>query len=61
MVYMLFAFLAGGFVIGLLAERTNQMDLVLAAVMTLSIDMLSTQGGVLQDMFLFSVAFQEGG
>ena len=59
-VYTLVAFLAGGFVIGLMAERIEIVEPVVATVLTLAIDVLTTLAGGLSGMFLFSYAFRQG-
>ena len=59
-VYTLVAFLAGGFVIGLMAERIEIVEPVAATVVTLAIDLLTTLAGGLSGMFLFSLAFRQG-
>jgi len=59
-VYTLVAFLAGGFVIGLMAERIEIVEPVVATVLTLAIDVLTTLAGGLSGMFLFSFAFRQG-
>ena len=55
----LIAFLAGGFVIGLMAERIRIIEPALATVVTLLIDLLAARTGWLQGMFLFSLAVTE--
>jgi hypothetical protein len=55
---MLAAFLIGGFVIGLMAERILLIEPTLAAVGALLIDMLLTKTGVLKEMFLSSIALE---
>jgi hypothetical protein len=59
-VYTLVAFLAGGFVIGLMAERIEIVEPVAATVVTLAIDLLTTLAGGLSGMFLFSFAVRQG-
>jgi hypothetical protein len=59
-VYTLVAFLAGGFVIGLMAERIEVVEPVVATVVTLAIDVLTTFAGGLSGMFLFSFAVRQG-
>lgn len=59
-VYTLVAFLAGGFVIGLMAERIEIVEPVIATVLTLAIDVLTTQAGGLSGVFLFSFAIGQG-
>jgi hypothetical protein len=59
-VYTLVAFMAGGFVIGLMAERIAIVELAIAAVVTLTIDVLTTFAGGVSGMFLFSFAFRQG-
>ena len=59
-VYTLVAFMAGGFVIGLMAERIEIVEPVAATVVTLAIDVLTTLAGGLSGMFLFSLAFRQG-
>jgi len=58
--YTLVAFLAGGFVIGLMAERIEIVEPVLATMVTLAIDVVTTLVGGLGGMFLFSFAVQQG-
>jgi hypothetical protein len=55
-VYTLVAFLGGGFVIGLMAERIEIAEPIIATVVTLGIDVLTTITGKLSGMFLFSFA-----
>ena len=55
-VYTLVAFLAGGFVIGLMSDRIRIIEPVIATVVTLGIDLLTTITGKLSGMFLFSFA-----
>jgi hypothetical protein len=59
-VYTLVAFLAGGFVIGLMAERIEIIEPVIATVVTLAIDVVTTLAGGLSGMFLFSFAVGQG-
>ena len=59
-VYTLVAFLAGGFVIGLMAERIEIIEPVIATVVTLAIDVVTTLAGRLSGMFLFSFAVGQG-
>ena len=59
-VYTLVAFMAGGFVIGLMAERIAIAELAIATVVTLTIDVLTTFAGGISGMFLFSFAFRQG-
>jgi hypothetical protein len=59
-VYTLVAFMAGGFVIGLMAERIEIVEPVIATVVTLAIDVLTTLAGGLSGMFLFSFAVGQG-
>jgi hypothetical protein len=59
-VYTLVAFMAGGFVIGLMAERIEIVEPVAATVVTLAIDLLTALAGGLSGMFLFSLAFRQG-
>jgi len=59
-VYTLVAFMAGGFVIGLMAERIEIVEPVIATVVTLAIDVLTTLVGGLSGMFLFSFAVGQG-
>jgi hypothetical protein len=54
--YTLVAFMAGGFVIGLMAERIEIVEPVIATVVTLAIDVLTTLAGGVGGMFLFSFA-----
>jgi hypothetical protein len=58
-VYTLVAFMAGGFVIGLMSERVAIIEPAIATVLTLAIDAITTAAG-LSGMFLFSVAIAEG-
>jgi len=55
-VYTLIAFMAGGFVIGLMAEQIEIVEPVIATVVTLAIDVITTLAGGLSGMFLFSFA-----
>ncbi|MCS6804780.1 MAG: hypothetical protein RMM98_17040 [Acidobacteriota bacterium] len=57
---MLAAFLVGGFVIGLMAERILLIEPTLAALGALLIDMLLTKTGVLKEIFLTSIAMEAG-
>jgi hypothetical protein len=59
-VYTLVAFMAGAFVIGLMAERVAIAELATATVVTLTIDVLTTFAGGESGMFLFSFAFRQG-
>jgi hypothetical protein len=58
--YMLAAFVVGGFVMGLMAERVLIFEPFLAAIGTLLLDFLFTQAGLLKGsgVFLFSLALQ---
>jgi hypothetical protein len=58
-VYTLVAFMPGGFVIGLMAERIAMVELAIATVVTLTIDVLTTFAGGVGSIFLFS-AFRQG-
>ena len=58
-VYTSGAFLVGGFVIGLMAERILIVEPVLAAVAALLLDVLTTQAGWLRGVFLVSIAVEE--
>ncbi len=58
-VYTLVAFMAGGFVIGLMAERIRIVEPVIATVIALAIDVLSTQVASFSGVFLFSTAVGE--
>ncbi len=58
--YTLIAFMAGGFVIGLMAEQIEIVEPVIATVVTLAIDVLTTLAGGLSGMFLFSFAMGQG-
>jgi hypothetical protein len=58
--YTLIAFMAGGFVIGLMAERIEIVEPLIATVVTLAIDVLTTLVGGLSGMFLFSFAMRQG-
>jgi hypothetical protein len=59
-VYTLVAFMAGGFVIGVIAERIAITELAIATVVALTIDVLTTFAGGVSGMFLFSFAFRQG-
>ena len=59
-VYTLVAFMAGGFVIGLMADRIRIIEPVIATIVTLGIDVLTTVAGGLSGMFLFSFAISQG-
>ena len=56
----LIAFMAGGFVIGLMAEQLEILEPALATLLTLGIDVLSTLTGGLTGLFLFSFAVNQG-
>jgi hypothetical protein len=60
--YMLAAFVVGGLVMGLMAERVLIFEPLLAAIGALFLDFLFTQAGLLKGagVFLFSLAFQAG-
>lgn len=58
--YTLVAFLVGGFVIGLMAERILIIEPILAASATLLLDVLFTEVGWLKETFLFSVDLLKG-
>ena len=55
-VYTLVAFLAGGFVIGWMAERIEIIEPALATIVTLGIDVITSQTGFLNGLFLFTYA-----
>lgn len=59
-VYTLIAFMAGGFVIGLMAERVDITESAIATVLTLGIDTVTSLTGGLSGMFLFSFAVGQG-
>jgi hypothetical protein len=59
-VYTLIAFMAGGFVIGLMAERVDITESAIATVLTLGIDTVTSLSGGLSGMFLFSYAIGQG-
>jgi hypothetical protein len=59
-VYTLIAFMAGGFVIGLMAERIEIVEPVIATVLTLGIDVVTAKAGGLSGLFLFSFAVAQG-
>jgi hypothetical protein len=59
-VYTLVAFMAGGFVIGLMSERVAIIEPAIATVLTLAIDAITATAGGLSGMFLFSVAIGQG-
>lgn len=58
--YTLVAFLVGGFVMGLMAERILIWEPALAAAVALLSDVISNQAGFLKDIFLFGLALEEG-
>ena len=58
-VYTLIAFLAGGFVIGWMAERIEIIEPTLAAIVTLGIDVITSQTGILNGLFLFTFAVSQ--
>lgn len=58
-VYTSGAFLVGGFVIGLMAERILIVEPALAAVAALLLDVLTTQAGWLRGIFLISIVVEE--
>ncbi len=58
--YTLVAFMAGGFVIGLMAERVEIVEPIIATAVTLSVDLLTTLTAGLSGMFLFSFAVGQG-
>jgi hypothetical protein len=58
--YTLVAFMAGGFVIGLMSERVNITESVIATILTLGIDTVTLMAGGLSGMFLFSFAIAQG-
>jgi hypothetical protein len=59
-VYTLVAFMAGGFVIGLMSERVAIVEPAIATVVTLAIDAITATAGGLSGMFLFSAAVEQG-
>lgn len=59
-VYTLVAFMAGGFVIGLMAERVDITESAIATALTLGIDTVTSLAGGLSGMFLFSFAISQG-
>jgi hypothetical protein len=59
-VYTLVAFMAGGFVIGLMSERVAIIEPAIATVLTLAIDAITAIAGGLSGMFLFSFAIAQG-
>jgi hypothetical protein len=59
-VYTLIAFMAGGFVIGLMAERVDITESAIATGLTLGIDTVTSLTGGLSGMFLFSFAVGQG-
>lgn len=59
-VYTLIAFMAGGFVIGLMAERVDIAESAIATMLTLGIDAVTSIAGGLSGMFLFSFALGQG-
>src|SRR5262245_39554258 len=60
--YLVAAFVVGGFVMGLMAERVLIVEPFLAAIGTLLLDFLFTQAGLLKGsgVFLFSLELQAG-
>jgi hypothetical protein len=56
----LVAFMAGGFVIGLMSERVAIVEPAIATVLTLAIDAIIATVGGLSGMFLFSFAIAQG-
>ena len=58
-VYTSGAFLVGGFVVGLMAERILIVEPALAAVAALLLDVLTTQAGWLRGVFQISIAVEE--
>jgi hypothetical protein len=59
--YTLAAFIAGGYVMGWMAERIVILEPLIAAIAALLIDFVFTQAGLLKGtgVFLFSLALQE--
>jgi len=55
-VYTSIAFMAGGFVIGLMSERVDIIESAIATMLTLGIDTVTSLAGGLSGMFLFSFA-----
>ena len=58
-VYTLIAFLAGGFVIGWMAEKIEIIEPALATIVTLGIDVVTSQTGLLNGLFLFTFAVSQ--
>jgi hypothetical protein len=58
-VYTLIAFFAGGFVIGWMAERIEIIEPTLATIVTLGIDVITSQAGLLSGLFLFTYAVSQ--
>ena len=54
-VYTLVAFMAGGFVIGLMSERVDIAESAIATILTLGIDTATSMAGGLSGMFLFTL------
>ena len=59
-IYTLIAFFVGGFVIGWMAERIEVIEPALATIVTLAIDVITSQTGLLNGLFLFSFAVSQG-
>src|SRR5262245_47781928 len=59
-VYTLVAFMAGGFVMGLMMERVDIAESAMATILTLGIDTTISLAGGLSGMFLFSFAISQG-
>jgi hypothetical protein len=59
-VYTLVAFMAGGFVMGLMTERVDIAESTIATILTLGIDTTTSLAGGLSGMFLFSFAISQG-
>ena len=57
--YTVGAFLVGGFVVGLMAERILIIEPALAAVAALLLDVLTSQAGWLRGVFQISIAVEE--
>jgi hypothetical protein len=59
-VYTLVAFMAGGFVMGLMTERVDIAESAIATILTLGIDTTISLAGGLNGMFFFSFAISQG-
>ena len=58
-IYTLIAFLAGGFVIGWMAEQIEIIEPAVATIVTLGIDVITSQTGLLNGLFLFTFAISQ--